>query len=49
MLLVTYDYDTTDYESFNYESDLKVEDRMCLDFLVGANLESNRSKLLSGV
>ena len=49
MLLVTYDSDTTDYDSFNYESDLKAEAPMCLDFLVGANLESNRSKLLSGV
>ena len=38
MLLVTYDSDTTDYDSFDYdyESDLEAEDPMCLDFLVGA-------------
>ena len=36
MLLVTYDFDTTDYDSFDYESDLEAEALMCLDFLVGA-------------
>ena len=36
MLLVTYDSDTTDYDSFDYESDLEAEAPICLDFLVGA-------------
>ena len=36
MLLVTYDSETTDYDSFDYESDLEAEALMCLDFLVGA-------------
>ena len=36
MLLVTYDSDTTDYDSFDYESDLDSEAPMCLDFLVAA-------------
>ena len=49
MLLVTYDSDTTDYDSFDYESDLEAEAPMCLEILVGANLESNQSKILQGV
>ena len=34
MLLVTYDSDTTDYDSFDFESDLEAEAPMGLDFLV---------------
>ena len=36
MLLDNYDSDTTDYDSFDYESDLEAKAPMCLDFLVAA-------------
>ena len=40
MLPVTYDSDTTDYVSFDYESDLEAEATMCLDFLVWAVIKN---------
>ena len=40
MFLVIYDSDTTDYDAFDYESDLEAEAPMCLDFLVGAVIKN---------